>query len=435
MTRTKRWLMVGGMVSAAVALATCAEMAPPPKWESRAIPEAQGKVTVVDGKPQQARYKEGPFNGVTADFSKFRTYAYDDNRPEIPVVKASMPKDLKGDPKEGRKIFLSRAIGPCSGCHLIRGDDVWPAGNVGPDLSHTGESARTDDDLYRMIYDMRTENKDSTMPPWGSSGILNPQQIVHLVAFLKTQKGPTPPEKDPARDPNTRAKPVGFGDNLDPTNNPAVIVAEDAIKDWRKKGANGKACADCHTASPETSMKGVGVRYPRFVAQYSRVMSLEDYLAVHASDTTGTAMPSEGAANLAMSMLIKMQSNGVPVNLDLTSPQAKAALKRGEATFNKRVGQRNHACADCHTDAPGKGGNKFLGGRLLGDVEAGLMLHFPTWRTNFSKPWDPRKRFQWCMLPLGMNYLAADSTEYAELELYVASFGQGKPLSVPGIRH
>jgi hypothetical protein len=39
------------------------------------------------------------------------------------------------------------------------------------------------------------------------------------------------------------------------------------------------------------------------------------------------------------------------------------------------------------------------------------------------------------MLPLGMNYLAADAVEYAELEFFVAAAGQGKPLSVPGIRH
>ncbi len=46
-----------------------------------------------------------------------------------------------------------------------------------------------------------------------------------------------------------------------------------------------------------------------------------------------------------------------------------------------------------------------------------------------------RKRFQWCMTPLGMNMLAADSIEYAELELYLTSFDNGKPLNVPGIRH
>jgi hypothetical protein len=39
------------------------------------------------------------------------------------------------------------------------------------------------------------------------------------------------------------------------------------------------------------------------------------------------------------------------------------------------------------------------------------------------------------MTPLGTNMLAADAVEYAELELYLTSFDQGKPLSVPGIRH
>ena len=132
-------------------------------------------------------------------------------------------------------------------------------------------------------------------------------------------------------------------------------------------------------------------------------------------------------------MLVKMASNGMAVQLDLSSPEQRAALERGHAAFGKRVGQRNHACADCHSK--GKGADKFLGGRLLADVEAGLTRHFPTWRTSQGDVWDMRRRMQWCMTPLGMNMLAADAVEYAELELYLASFDQGKPISVPGIRH
>jgi sulfur-oxidizing protein SoxA len=420
-------------------VAACAQMEalPPPlaNWKSVAIPEAQGIVTTVNGKPQQQRYKEGPFGGVKPDWSQYRTYAYADTRPEPAVKKAAMPKDLKGDPKEGRKIFMSRALGPCTGCHLIRGDDVWPAGNIGPDLSNYGEIGRSDEETYQLIYDVRAVYPDSVMPPWGTQSILTPQQIVHVVAFLNTQKGPLPPEKDRDRNPETRAKPVGFGDNLDPTNNPAILQAEDAIKSWTAKGPKGKSCTDCHKATHEVALRGIATRFPKFVPAYKRVMAIEEYLAAHTRDTTGSEMPVESPANLKMSMLVKMQSNGMPVNVDLTSPEARAALKRGEATFNKRVGKRNHACADCHTEGPGKGGNKFLGGRLLGNVKAGLTNHFPTWRTNFAKPWDMRKRMQWCMLPLGMNYLAADSVEYAELELYLTSFSQGKPMSVPGIRH
>jgi sulfur-oxidizing protein SoxA len=180
-------------------------------------------------------------------------------------------------------------------------------------------------------------------------------------------------------------------------------------------------------------MRGVSTRYPKLVPAYNRTMSIEDYLTVHSPDTTGAAMPAESVTNLHMTILIKMASNGMPMNVDVSSPAARAALARGQASFYKRVGQRNHACADCHT--PDKGANKFLGGRLLGDVTVGLSRHFPTWRTSQTEVWDMRKRMQWCMTPLGMNMLASDSIEYAELELYLTSFDNGKLLSVPGIRH
>ena len=439
MNHAKNLTVAGIAVAVAASLAACAEFAetmyPPIKWESKALPEAQGRVETKDGKPQHVRYKEGPFSGVTADFSKYRTQAYGDMRPELAVQKVAMPTNLKGDAKEGRKIYMSRAIGPCTGCHLIRGDDVWPAGNIGPDHQKIGDAGYKDEELYQMVYDIRAVYPESIMPPWGAAGVLTPQQIVHVVEFLKTQKGDLPPVKDPQRDPNTRAKPTGFGDNLDPTNNPAILEIESAEKNWAKKGPKGKACADCHQGGVEKAMKGVATRYPRFVKEYGRMMAMEEFLQMHGPATTGIEMPSQSKLNLNMSMLVKFQSNGMPLNLDLASLESQAALKRGEATYNKRVGQRNHACADCHNEAPGKGGNKFLGGRLLATVDSGMMNHFPLWRTNFTKVWDPRKRFQWCMTPLGMNYLASDSVEYAELEFYLASFGQGKPLTAPGIRH
>jgi sulfur-oxidizing protein SoxA len=427
-----RWTLAGTAAGALAAGAVgCA--VPPPPWESRALPEAQGRLETIDGKPRQARYKEGPFAGVGQDFSQWRTYRYDDGRPPPPVTKGVMPANVAGDPKEGRRLYMSRAIGPCTGCHLIRGDDVWPAGNVGPDHQNFAERGLADEDVFQMIFDMRQFNAATVMPPWGTAGLLKPEQIVHIVAFLKTQKGPLPSEKDPQRDPGTRAKPVGFGDNLDPTNNPAVILAEEALAAWAKAGPTGKSCAGCHGATPASSMKGVATRYPKQVPKYLRVMAIEDFLEVHAPETTGAAMPSQSSANLNMSILVKMQSNGMPLKIDVTSPEMRAAVARGKATFEKKVGQRHHSCADCHTKDGGA--NKFLGGRLLGDVDDGLVNHFPLWRTNFGRVWDARKRFQWCMLPLGMNYLPADSIEYAELELYLATFGQGKPLNVPGIRH
>ena len=399
-------------------------------WTSRALPEARGDFRVLpDGRREAIRYKGWP----TRDFSAFRTYDYDDPRPEPVVERVTMPAGLKGDPTKGRALFLDRAKGPCSGCHLVPGADVWPAGNVGPDLSTLGDRGLPDPYLYQLLWDPRVVFPDTAMPPWGRNGVFTSEEVAHLLAYLQTLRGPLPPETDPDRNPLTRKKPVGFGDNLDPTNNPALLMAEAAQAGWTAKGSTGKACADCHEGGPQKSMTGVATRFPKFVAAYRRVMSIEDFLAVHAPEKTGTQMPAQSTTNLAMTMLVKMASNGMPVRIDTSSQETRAALARGKASFYRRVGERNHACADCHT--PEKGAGKFLGGRLLGDATAGLTKHFPLWRTDRTEVWDMRKRMQWCMTPLGMNMLAADAIEYAELELYLTTFDVGKPMSVPGIRH
>ena len=427
----RAWL---GVLMLAAGCATAASDRPDyaavPRWTTRATPEARGDVRIQpDGRRVAVRYA----GWTTRDYGGFRTYAYDDTRPEPAVQKAAMPAGVTGDPRRGRALFMDRVKGPCTGCHLVPGDDVWPAGSVGPDLSTLADRKLPDAYLYQQLWDPRVAFPNTIMPPWGAQGVFTPQELVDLVAYLQTLHGPAAPEKDRERNPFTRTKPVGFGDNLDPTNNPAVVRAESAEAAWSRRGPAGKSCADCHEGGAAKSMRGVAARYPQHVPQYTRVMAIEDYLTVHGPETTGRPLPIEGVENLDLTMLVKMASDGLPVAVDTTSAAARAALARGKATFHRRVGERNHACADCHT--PDKGANKFLGGRLLGDATSGLTRHFPTWRTSQNDAWDMRKRFQWCMTPLGTNMLPADAIEYAELELYLAQFDNGKPLNVPGIRH
>jgi L-cysteine S-thiosulfotransferase len=423
-----RWVALA--LGLAVGCAGVADGPPSFHWTSRATPPARGDVrTEADGRRVAVRYA----GWTTRDFGRFRTYAYDDARPEPAVQRGVTPPDVKGDAAKGRALFLDRAKGPCTGCHLVPGDDVWPAGSVGPDLSTLGDRRLPDAYLYQQLWDPRATFPNTVMPPWGAQGTFTPEELVHLVAYLQTLRGPAPPEKDPERNPFTRHKPVGFGDNLDPTNNPAVVRAEAAEALWSARGPAGKSCAECHAGGVDRAMRGVATRYPKHVTAYGRVMAIEDFLSVHGPETTSRELAVESVENVDLTMRVKMASNGMPVAVDLSSPRARAALARGEASFTRRVGERNHACADCHT--PDRGANKFLGGRLLGDVTGGLTRHFPTWRTSQNDAWDMRRRMQWCMTPLGANMLAADSVEYAELELYLARFDNGKPMSVPGIRH
>lgn len=424
-----------GMLLVAAALVGLALAAPATAsdWQSRAIKGSQGPMATVDGKELQLRYEEEPYiRNAKDNWAKFRTFLYADTRPELAVKTAVMPAGITGDPVKGKQLFIG-SKGPCTGCHVIR-DDHWPMGNIGPDLAHFGETGHSDQETFQMIYDMRAVNPDSFMPPWGASGRFTDEEIVHMVAFLQTQKGPEVVRKDPNIDPHTRYVSEGFGDNLDPTNNPAILMAEAAsAKVWAAPGPNGKTCESCHAGGPE-KMAGVATEWPRYLKEYGRIMSIEDFLGPHGEKTMGAnVLPAQSDDNILITIAIKMASNGMPLQLDLNSPEAKAALKRGEETFNRRVGQRNHACIDCHTEE--RGGGKFLGGRLLGTIDQPLTNHFPTYRTNFTRPWDIRKRFQWCMLPLGMNFIPGDSIEFAELELFLTSFGQGKPLNVPGLSH
>ena len=140
-----------------------------PKWTSRAVPEARGDFqTLPDGKRAAARYR----GWTTLDFN-FRTYAYDDPRAEPPVQRVTMPAGVTGDSQKGRALFLNRDKGPCTGCHLIPGDDVWPAGSVGPDQSTIGDRKLPDQYLYQLIWDPRVVFPNTSMPPWGTVGALS----------------------------------------------------------------------------------------------------------------------------------------------------------------------------------------------------------------------------------------------------------------------
>ncbi len=329
--------------------------------------------------------------------------------------------------------------------------ETWPLGNVGPDLRIIGDRGLPDQYFFQVIYDPRIAfGIDSPMPPFGLSGLLTEEEIVHLVAFLQTQKADKPgvvPEvsDDKNWNPYTRevVKP-DYGNSLDPVDNPGLLQTENiAVPLWSKKGPKGESCETCHGEIGEPddlrqlgvieTMVGVGANSPKWMGQYGRMMSVEDFLAVHSPETTGIEMPAQGKENLTMSILVRMQSNGMKHALDTEHPAVKAAIERGKALFDRPVGRRHSSCADCHT-GPRGGADKFLGGRYLGSVEAGLINH-PYWRTSQQRLYDIRTRMQWCMTPLGTNYLPGDSPEYADLETFIISRQLGTEVMVPRQSH
>ena len=88
--------------------------------------------------------------------------------------------------KRGEKIFNTKKIGNCLACHDVSGKDIDNPGNLGPKLS--GLANYPEKYLYDKVYNPYTTNPISAMPAFGLNGVLTPEDIKAVVAYLKTIK-------------------------------------------------------------------------------------------------------------------------------------------------------------------------------------------------------------------------------------------------------
>jgi sulfur-oxidizing protein SoxA len=198
---------------------------------------------------------------------------------------------------------------------------------------------------------------------------------------------------------------------------------------WKTRGPAGFACGSCHS-DPKTQFKVWAASMPKWEPRLDKVLGVEEFVYRHAKATTGASYLMETEQNRDLSIYLRNLANGVAINVDTASPQAKAAIARGTALAERKIGELNFACTDCH----GKVANHWIRGQWLG-APKGQYDHFPTWRTSLQTVWDIRQRFQWCQVNIRADELPPDAKEYGDLELYLASLNNGLKLSVPGIRH
>jgi len=368
----------------------------------------------------------------TRDSSGFNTLAALASAPP-PSAPRPLSGPVTGDPAIGAKLSADRTRGgSCLACHVMGpagGADL--PGNVGPDLSEIGNAGRDDEWLFNYVYDPRVYNPETVMPPWGTHGIFNDEEILHIVAFLKTLKAPAR-FKSELDDPAKRPPPVEKRDNLDGLVNPAMwAVEEKAPELWKQRGPRGFSCAACHE-NPAVTFKTWAAGMPRWEPRLDKVLGVEEFVARHGKATTGHDWLMQSEQNTALSVYLRFLANGAPINLDVTSGPARDAYERGKVLSARKVGALNFSCVDCH--APERGALKWIRGQWLGEFK-GQLDHFPTWRTSQQAIWDIRKRFQWCQVAIWANELPPDAKEYGDLELYLTAQSAGLKLSVPGIRH
>lgn len=102
-----------------------------------------------------------------------------------PVLKA-LQGELGGDAQRGRALASARNRGNCLACHAMAGGTQ--PGTRGPDLTRYGATGRSDAQTYAMVFDMRTMNAQTLMPPFGTNEVLTDQEIRDVVAFLQASR-------------------------------------------------------------------------------------------------------------------------------------------------------------------------------------------------------------------------------------------------------
>lgn len=213
----------------------------------------------------------------------------------------------------------------------------------------------------------------------------------------------------------------------DDTANPAMLAVLDGETLWNTKaGETHQSCADCHGDAAK-SMKGVAARYPAMVAEQDRPVDLEQRIMMsRLADQKAAALPFESKELLALTAYIARQSRGMPVAVK-DDAVSKPFIAAGRAIFERRQGQLDLSCAQCHDDNWGKK----LAGNL---VPQAMATGYPIYRLEWQEVGSLQRRLRNCMSGMRAEPYDFGAPELVDLEYFLMWRARGMTMESPAVR-
>lgn len=213
----------------------------------------------------------------------------------------------------------------------------------------------------------------------------------------------------------------------DDTANPGMLWVLDGETLWnRREGEAGESCADCH-GDARTSMKGVAAHYPAYNAVAKRPLDLAGRINMCRTDQQKAApLAFESKDLLALATYVAHQSKGQPIAIkddDETHPFIEA----GRKIFERRQGQLNLSCAQCHDD---NWGQRLAGSPLTQAHPTG----YPIYRLEWQGVGSLQRRLRSCLTGMRAAPYAYGAAEYIDLELFLMWRARSMPIEAPGVR-
>ena len=177
-------------------------------------------------------------------------------------------------------------------------------------------------------------------------------------------KGPSPARRPGSCTPTIRTIPACSG------------LLDRAARWGEHAESSGRSCADCH-GDAVARMRGVATCYLVFDPQAGEPSSLEGRIQRCRVDHQGAPpLPPEGPERRGMLAFVTRQSRGLPI-APATDKRLRPALARGQALFERRQGQIDLSCADCHDRNAGRQ----LGGAA---IPAAHLTGYPIYRLEWQ---------------------------------------------------
>lgn len=212
----------------------------------------------------------------------------------------------------------------------------------------------------------------------------------------------------------------------DPTRNPAWFWVEQGQELFAREPAGGEACIGCHK-DPVASLRGAAARYPQVDAATGGLLNLEGRIEQCRSERQKQpAFGHESSELLSLTAYVASLSRGLPMSVR-TDGAARPFYEAGKSFFERRQGQLNLSCQQCH--------DGLVGQKLRGDtISHGAGTGYPAYRLEWNTVGSLQRRLRACSLGVRATQFDYGSPEYLALELYLAGRAQGLPVETPAMR-
>jgi sulfur-oxidizing protein SoxA len=204
----------------------------------------------------------------------------------------------------------------------------------------------------------------------------------------------------------------------DDTQNPAWLWVVDGERHFNAD------CASCHSLA---SLRGAAARYPAYDAELAKPVTLAGRIQLcRTRHLKAAPLSPQGDELLGLQTVVALQSRGLPIAPD-REPRLQPWRDTGRALFNRRMGQLDFSCAQCH--------DQHAGGRLAGaTIPQGHPNGYPIYRLEWQSLGSLQRRLRNCMTGVRAEPYADSSDEAIALELFLMQRAAGLALETPAVR-